>query len=138
DVGASEIAVEGFAARETYTRVVTEALRRFRTLHPIRVTSWPPKGGGRGGGDAMARSAALLQAFEVGTCRIAGHLPDFEQAATAWQAGKPQPDSLAALVFAHDVLVHAAGRQWSFIAPPLGRLGRPDPSSPARPAVTPI
>jgi hypothetical protein len=139
DVGASEIAIEGFAARETYTRVVTEALRRFRTLHPIRVTSWPPKGGGRGGGDAMARSAALLQAFEVGTCRIAGHLPAFEQAATAWQAGQHQPDSLAALVVAHDVLVHAAGRQWSFIAPPLGvRLGRPDPSSTGRPAVTPI
>jgi hypothetical protein len=139
DVGASSIAVEGFAARETYTRVVTEALRRFRTPHPIRVTSWPPKGGGRGGGDAIARSAALLQAFEVGTCRIAGHLPAFEQAATAWQAGQHQPDSLAALVVAHDVLVHAAGRQWSFIAPPLGvRLGRPDPSSPGRPAMTPI
>jgi hypothetical protein len=30
DVGASEIAVEGFAARETYIRVVNDALRRCR------------------------------------------------------------------------------------------------------------
>ena len=34
DVGASEISVEGFAARETYTRVVKEALRRYRTPAP--------------------------------------------------------------------------------------------------------
>ena len=52
DTGASEISVEGFAARETYSRVVTEALRRCRLSRPIRVTSWPPKGSGRGGGDA--------------------------------------------------------------------------------------
>ena len=51
------------------------------------MTTWPPKGGGGGGGDAMARSAALIQALEVGTARIAGHLPDLEQAAVSWQAG---------------------------------------------------
>ena len=96
DVGSSEIAVEGFAARETYQRVVKDALRRTQTPHPIRVTTWPPKGSGRGGGDAMARSAALLQALEVGTARIAGHLPDLEQAAVTWQAGQHQPDALAA------------------------------------------
>lgn len=119
DVGASEIAVEGFAARETYTRVVTEALKRARLNHPVRVTSWPPKGSGRGGGDAMARSAALLQGLEVGTARIAGHLPALEQAAVSWQAGQHQPDSLAAVVVAHDVLVHAAGAHVT-IATPLG------------------
>ncbi len=59
----------------------------------------------------MARSSALLQALEVGTCRIAGHLPDFEQAAVTWQAGQHQPDALAALVVAHDVPVHSAGQQ---------------------------
>ena len=42
DVGASEIVVESFAARETYTRVVREALARHRTGRPIRVTAWPP------------------------------------------------------------------------------------------------
>jgi hypothetical protein len=113
DVGASEIAVAGFAARETYVRVVNDALKRYRIDRPIRVTSWPPRGSGRGGGDALARSAALLQALEVGSCRLAGHFPAFEESAVTWQAGQHQPDSLAALVVAHDVLVHAAGRQWS-------------------------
>ena len=60
DTGASEIAVEAFAAGATYVRVVNEALARAKTTHPVRVTAWPPKGSGRGGGDAMARSAALL------------------------------------------------------------------------------
>lgn len=117
DIGASEIAVEGFAARETYQRVVKDAIRRTQTPHPIRVTTWPPKGSGRGGGDALARSAALLQGWETGTARIAGHLPDLEQAAVTWQAGQHQPDSLAALVVAHDVLVHSIGQQWGFSSP---------------------
>jgi phage terminase large subunit-like protein len=116
DVGASEIAVEGFAARETYVRVVREALGRVDAPHPIKVTSWPPKGSGRGGGDSMARAAALVQGLEVGTVRLVGHHPALEEQAVAWQAGQHQPDALAALVVAHDVLVHAAG-QWSIAAP---------------------
>ena len=88
-----------------------------RSTAPIRVTTWPPKGSGRGGGDALARSAALLQGLETGTARIAGHLPDLEQAAVTWQAGQHQPDSLAALVVAHDVLVHSIGQQWGFSSP---------------------
>lgn len=43
DTGASEIAVEGFAARETYVRVVKDALSRYRTNRSIKVSSWPPK-----------------------------------------------------------------------------------------------
>lgn len=117
DVGASEIAVEGFAARETYRRVVADALRRAKLDRPIRVTTWPPKGSGRGGGDALARSSALLQGLETGTTRIAGHLPELEQAAITWQAGQHQPDSLAAVVVAHDVLVHSIGQQWGFASP---------------------
>jgi hypothetical protein len=132
DVGASEIAVEGFAARETYTRVVNDALRRCRIERPVRVTSWPPKGSGRGGGDALARSAALLQGLEVGTCRLAGHFPAFEEAAVTWQVGQHQPDALAALVVAHDVLVHAAGRQMHIAIPDLtAKLG--DRASAAKP-----
>lgn len=73
------------------------------------MTSWPPKGSGRGRGDAEARSAALRQALEVGTCRVAGHLPSFEAQAVAWQSGQHQPDSLAAAVVAHDVLTAGAG-----------------------------
>jgi hypothetical protein len=117
DVGASEIAVEGFAARETYRRVVSEALRRSKLNRPIKVSTWPPKGSGRGQGDAVARSSALLQALEVGTCRIAGHLADLEAAAVTWQAGQHQPDALAAVVVAHDVLIHSAGQQWHIVSP---------------------
>ena len=92
----------------------------------------------RGGGDALARSAALLQGLEVGTVRLAGHMPAFEDSAVAWQSGQHQPDSLAALVVAHDVLVHSAGQSWTFAAPVgvagagaaggglVARLGRPD------------
>jgi hypothetical protein len=119
-VGASQITVEGFAARETYTRVVKEAITRAveaGTLNrDIKVTSWPPKGRARVG-DAVARSAALLQALEVGTCRLAGYFPDFETRAVAWQAGQHQPDNLAALVIGHDEAVHAAGLQWDMAAP---------------------
>jgi hypothetical protein len=87
----------------------------------------------------MARAAALLQGFEIGTVRLAGFLPDFEQAAVTWQAGQHCPDALAALTVPHDVLTYAAARRCAIIAPLLGvRLGRPDPSSPGRPAVIPI
>ncbi|MDV3291917.1 terminase large subunit domain-containing protein [Mycobacterium avium] len=117
DVGASEIAVEGFAARETYRRVVSEALSRAKLDRPVKVSTWPPKGSGRGQGDAVARSSALLQALEVGTARVAGHLPSLEAAAVTWQAGQHQPDSLAAVVVAHDVLVRSAGQQWHIVSP---------------------
>lgn len=119
-VGASQITVEGFAARETYTRVVKEAIARAvergELNRDIKVTSWPPKGRPRVG-DAIARSAALLQALEVGTCRLAGHFPDFEARAIAWQAGQHQPDSLAALVIGHDECVHSAGLEWDLASP---------------------
>lgn len=107
DVGASEIAVEAFAARATYTRLVTEVLARFRIDRPIRVTGWPPKGTDRGKGDAVARSTGLLAALETGRCRVAGYLPDFEAQAVQWEAGMHQPDRVAAAVVAHDVLAHA-------------------------------
>jgi hypothetical protein len=123
EVGASEIAVESFAARETYTRMVKQAIERAEVDRPIKVTGWPPKGTDRGKGDAVARSGALLQAFEVGTCVLAGVFPKFESQAVAWQSGQHQPDRLAALVVAHDVLVHAVGARWSLAAPPAGSLG---------------
>ena len=122
DVGASEIVVESFAARETYTRVVREALARHRIDRPIRVTAWPPKGSGRGGGDAIARSSALLQGLETGTVRLAGHFPELEEQAVTWQQGQHQPDALAALVVAHDVLVHSAGQRVTIAAPVSRRV----------------
>lgn len=122
DVGASEIAVESFTAGATYVWVVREALRRIKAPHPIRVTGWPPKGSGRGRGDAVARSASLLQGLEVGTVRIAGHLPGLEEALVSWMAGAHQPDCVAALVVAHDVLVASGGV--SGLACPVGTLSR--------------
>jgi len=120
-VGAVEISVESFAARETYAQVVAVALDAYRVQHPgtpsIRVTAWPPLGSGRGRGDALARSAALVQALERGGCRVAGEHPHIEDAAATWQAQQHQPDVLAALVVAFDVLAHCAGQQWSFSSP---------------------
>lgn len=122
EVGASEIAVESFAARETYQRVVRNAIMESKTSRRITVTAWPPKGSGRGGGDAVARSSALLQALEVGSCVLAGHFPRFEEQAVSWQSGQHQPDGLAALVVAHDVLVHSVGKQWQVASPLAGSL----------------
>jgi hypothetical protein len=116
-VGASEIAVESFSAGTTYVAVVGDALRRMRPETPIRVTAWPPRGSGRGRGDAEARSAGLRQALEVGTCRIAGHLPEFEQQAATWQSGQHQPDALAAATVAFDVLDHARGQRVHIVSP---------------------
>lgn len=108
NLGASQITVEGFTARETYLAVLRKAWDRHTHQlgtpgRTIRITAWPPKGRARVG-DAIARSAALLQALETGTTRVAGQLPAFEEAACAWQAGQHQPDSLAAAVIAHDEL----------------------------------
>jgi hypothetical protein len=114
---ASEIAIEAFSAGTTYLAVVKEALRPVKLDRPIRVTAWPPRGSGRGKGDVEARSAGLRQALEVGRCRVAGFLPDFEAQAVAWQSGQHQPDSLAAATVAFDVLSNAVGKQWSFASP---------------------
>ncbi|BBY67765.1 hypothetical protein [Mycolicibacterium helvum] len=117
DTGASEIAVETFTAREGYLSVLNTTLRRYRLAHPIRVTSWPPKSNrsGRGRGDALARSAKLIQGLETGTVRLVGHLESLEGQATRWQAGQHQPDCVAAAVIAHDVLVH--GGHSHFVSP---------------------
>jgi phage terminase large subunit-like protein len=117
DLGASEIAVESFAAGTTYVRLVTEALAKLRPKHPIRVTGWPPKGSGRGKGDAVVRSTGLLAALETGRARIAGYLPDFEAQAVSWEAEKHQPDRVAAAVVAYDVLAHSIGAQISIVSP---------------------
>lgn len=148
EVGASEIHVEAFQSGTTYVRVVRDALARHQLTRPIRVTGWPPKGQSRRG-DAVARSAALLQALEIGTCRLAGQFHDFEEQATRWQAGQHQPDALAALVIAHDVLAPIAGQQVSFASPldlqrrvtdragvDTDRRGLRTPSAPAHPALT--
>jgi hypothetical protein len=126
DTGASEIYVESFMAREGYLSVVKTALRRTELPHPIRVTSWPPRGDttGRGRGDAMARSAKLIQALETGAVRLVGELPSLQRQAVQWQHGTHQPDCLATLIVAFDVLSHVGGIQF---ADPVGtnRIGPP-------------
>ncbi|MGH3556410.1 terminase large subunit domain-containing protein [Mycobacterium sp.] len=117
DVGASEIAVEAFSARATYTRLVSEVLARFRVDRPIKVTGWPPKGTDRGKGDAVARSTGLLAALETGRCRVAGYVPDFEAQAVTWEAGQHQPDRVAAAVVAYDVLAHAVTEPMGIVTP---------------------
>lgn len=121
EVGASQIAVEGYSARETYTRMVKGAIQRARDKgmlrHAVRVTAWPEKGKPRPG-DAIARSGPLLQAIETGTFVLAGQFPEFEQAAITWQRGQHQPDALAATVVGHDVLVSSMGQAWDIAGPP--------------------
>jgi hypothetical protein len=119
-IGASEISVESFSAGTTYTRLVREAVTRHKPRRPIRVTSWPPKGSGRGKGDAVGRASGLLAALETGRARIGGHLPELEAQAVSWQAGSHQPDRVAAAVVAFDVCDHAHGQRVSIAAPAFG------------------
>jgi hypothetical protein len=72
-------------------------------------------------GDAVARSAGMMQALETGRCVIAGNLAEFEVVAVQWQAGQHQPDQLAAAVIAFDVLAPTAGQAAVFVAPDLTR-----------------
>ncbi|SON63375.1 hypothetical protein MSIMFI_04905 [Mycobacterium simulans] len=109
DVGASEIHVEAFASGTTYVRIVREALAHITGAGHISVRGWPPKGHPRKG-DAVARAAPMLQALETGRCVIAGSLPEFEAAATQWQAGQHQPDQLAGAVICFNVLAPRTGQ----------------------------
>ncbi len=121
DVGASALYVEAFASGTTYVRIVREALARMGgAAQHITVSAWPPKGKTRRG-DAVTRAAPLLQAIEVGTFRLAGTFPAFEQAAVRWQAGQHCPDAVAAAVIAHDVLAPTTGQSVTFAAPDLTR-----------------
>lgn len=117
EVGASKIVVESFAARETYRQVLDGAITDANPPHPIEIVSWPPIGSGRGGGDSMVRSTALLAQLENGKTCLVGHFPTWEAKATNWNAGQHQPDGVAALTVAHDELVHSAGLEWDIAVP---------------------
>ncbi|MGV9745795.1 terminase large subunit domain-containing protein [Rhodococcus zopfii] len=134
DLGASLIAVEGFAAATTYTRLVSDAVRdRLGVGHHVSVVAWPPKGQPRKG-DALARSQALIVGLEVGTAAIAGHLPDLEDAMLTWQQGQHQPDAVTAAQVAHDALRYYSGRQTT-IAAPVGTMSGGHQSAAAGPRV---
>lgn len=126
EVGAGQIAVEGYTTAKTYVNVVKAAwkalhkeslerkiagaqlaeweLRACSSSMPFIVHPW------RGKGDAVARSSLLRQAFETGRARVvAQRLASFEDQAAVWQVGQHQPDRLAAGVIAHDRLSQLAG-----------------------------
>lgn len=139
-VGASEIAMEAYAAAETYERIIRRAWRDLwelatakhnaggelttnekmalarGELPPFTIYRWIGKG------DALVRSGPLRQAMETGGVHtVAGKLDLMEAQAVHWQEGQHQPDRLAAAVIGHarivDLTEHA-GR----LATPHGSL----------------
>lgn len=139
-VGASEIAMESYAAAETYERILRRAWRDLwelatakhaaeaelsdneklalgrGELPPFTIHRWTRKG------DALVRSGALRQAMETGHVHtVEGKLDLMEAQAIHWQEGQHQPDRVAAAVIAHSRVVdhtEQAGR----IATPHGSL----------------
>lgn len=146
----SEIHIEAYTAGDTYVSVVKREVRarlagedayagapersaRKRQhleylLH--RVKKW------RGTGDAVARSALLRQAAEVGTAvMVADEMRKAEKQAREWQEGQHQPDRVAAMVIAHVNLakkVSTAGQ----IASPLDAIRRHGGGGRALPTTT--
>ncbi|QRE81851.1 hypothetical protein F1734_17440 [Rhodococcus ruber] len=137
---ASEIAVETYTAGTTYVNVVKRAIKAYRDklqagfdgndreiaaairrTHDLKVYPW------RGKGDAVARSALLRQAVEVGTCRtVTSEMTTLVEQAVTWQQGQHQPDRVAAAIIAHDRLIARGGRTSS-----LGNPARPATAAPA-------
>lgn len=139
-VGASEIAMEAYAAAETYERILRRAWRDLwelattkhatgaelseneRTalargeLPPFTIHRWTRKG------DALVRSGALRQAMETGHVHtVEGKLDLMEAQAIHWQEGQHQPDRVAAAVIAHSRVVDHT-EQTARIATPHGTL----------------
>lgn len=111
DWGASEIAVEGFAAATTYARAVETAIDALAgSGHPAFASGWRPSVvAWRAPGDDVARSTGLRQAVETGRCRTTPAMARFEQLARRWRRGQHCPDRVAAAVAAHDQLTTGRG-----------------------------
>ncbi|UXE04380.1 terminase [Mycobacterium phage Funsized] len=144
EVGALTLAVEGYTAAKTYTRVVrqayttlhNEAVRKRRAgealtpveqraipdIPPFTIKPWR----GASKADAIARSGGLAQSLETGRARtVEFALRVFEDQAVDWQAGQHQPDRVAAGIIVHDELMELAGSQMT-VASPVNR----QPSAP--------
>lgn len=136
EIGAREIAVEGYTAGKTYTTNVRKAYagihreavdkarvgasltpveqRAMPDIPPFMVTQWR----GPSKADAVARSGGLSQALETGKCRtVEFALAVFEEMACDWQAGQHQPDRVAAGVICHDRLAALGGGQMTITGP---------------------
>lgn len=128
EIGALEVAVEGYTAANTYKNVVRQAYqglhreavekaragamltpveqRAMSDMPPFRITTWR----GPSKADAVARSGLLSQALENRRCRtVEFSLAVFEEMAADWQAGQHQPDRVAAAVIAYDRLAALGG-----------------------------
>lgn len=128
ELGAREIAVEGYTTATTYKQVVRRAYtaihleavgkmtrnepltpieqRAIPDIPPFMISAWR----GPSKADAVARSGALSQALETGKCRtVEFALSVFEEQAADWQAGQHQPDRVAAAVIVYDKLAVLAG-----------------------------
>lgn len=139
-VGASEIAMESYAAAETYERIIKRAwrdlwelaTRKYEAaaelteneklalgrgeLPPFRIYRWTTKG------DALVRSGALRQAMETGHVHtVEGKLDVMEAQAVHWQEGQHQPDRVAAAVIAHSRIVDLTDNS-ARLATPSGSL----------------
>ncbi|QOV97171.1 terminase large subunit domain-containing protein [Rhodococcus pyridinivorans] len=139
---ASEIAVETYTAGTTYVNVVKRAIKAYRDklqagfdgndreiaaairrTHDLKVHPW------RGKGDAVARSALLRQAVEVGTCRVVtDEMTTLVEQAVTWQQGQHQPDRVAAAIIAHDRLIARGGRTSSLGNPTRQATTAPAPN----------
>jgi len=144
-LGAREIKFEGYTTAKTYKNVILGAYRDMRdaaiakhnqgaVLTPIEqrsLSQWPPftVSPWTGKGDAVARSALLRQACEVGTCVTVAHkLAVFEDQACDWQAGQHQPDRVAAAIIAHDRLRELGNGAATLAAPVSERPGANTPA----------
>ena len=139
EVGARILAVEGYTTAKTYLRVVRQAYtalhneavakrargelltpveqRAIPDIPPFIIKPWR----GPSKADAVARSGALSQAFEVGRARTVEFvLRVFEEQACDWNPGQHQPDRVAAGVIVYDELMELAGGQMT-VASPVNR-----------------
>jgi RNA polymerase sigma factor (sigma-70 family) len=143
EMGAREIAMEGFATFTTYASVLKRAwaelhrsaredLAAGRKLTPVKTRALTPNmpftiGKYTESGDSVARASALRQAFEIRKARVVEYaMAVFEAQATDWQPGQHQPDRVAAAVIAHWRLSKLGSGRADF-ATPLGRAAADAP-----------
>jgi hypothetical protein len=142
-MGAREIAMEAYAAANSYR----DAIRRaYRDMHhsvvrkqydgamltpleqrclpdipPFTIYKW--RAGARV--DSVGRAALLRQALETKTCQLVEfNLAVFEEQAADWQAGQHQPDRVSAAIICHDRLAALGNGGLGLSAPPGGNDAR--------------
>ncbi|QNL30131.1 terminase [Gordonia phage Mariokart] len=119
-IEAREIALEAYAASETYVSVLKRALYDYRVearrklKRDIPIAGWERRAlldlpfvihKWTGKGDATARSALLRQSLETKRAAVMEHrMAVAVDQAVLWMPGQHQPDRVAAMIIAHDRL----------------------------------